>query len=173
MKNKGKLKLLPKLIVYDFDGVMTDNTAIVDQSGNESVIVNRSDGLGVSLIKKLGITQVILSTETNNVVQKRAEKLGLFCLNGVEDKLATLNKYLFENSINLDEAVYVGNDINDLEVMQEVGFSVAPKDAYPPILEIADYVTESCGGKGVIRELYDFIKKEYDRFNRKKNKRIA
>jgi YrbI family 3-deoxy-D-manno-octulosonate 8-phosphate phosphatase len=146
-----------KLIVYDFDGVMTDNTAIVDQNGNESVIVNRSDGLGISLIKKLGIKQIILSTETNNVVQKRAAKLELFCLNGIEDKAVTLYKYLTDRNISLDSVLYVGNDINDLEVMQMVGFSVAPKDAYEPILEIADHVTKAKGGEGVIRELYDLI----------------
>ncbi|MDA9107627.1 hypothetical protein N9J98_05440 [Flavobacteriaceae bacterium] len=67
-----------KLIVYDFDGVMTNNTALIDQSGNESVFINRSDGLAITLIKKLGINQIIISTETNNVVQKKSRKAESF-----------------------------------------------------------------------------------------------
>ena len=75
-----------KLIVYDFDGVMTDNKVYLDQSGNETVRVNRADGLGVSEIKKKGIEQIIISTETNPVVSKRADKLGISCLQGIENK---------------------------------------------------------------------------------------
>ena len=158
MEINKEILVIPKLIVYDFDGVMTNNTVIVDQFGNESVIVNRSDGLAISLIKKLGIKQIILSTETNNVVQKRAEKLGLFCLNGVANKVITLKKYLIKENITPESVYYVGNDLNDLEVMKLVGIGVAPNDAYPEIKDIAKIVTEKKGGEGVIRELYQIIK---------------
>ena len=147
-----------KLIVYDFDGVMTNNTALIDQSGNESVFINRSDGLAITLIKKLGINQIIISTETNNVVQKRAQKLNLFCLNGIEDKLFTLKKYMTKSNINPDVVMYVGNDLNDLEVMKFVGIAVAPNDAYKDVLEISHFTTQAKGGEGVIRELFDMIK---------------
>ena len=72
-----------KLIVYDFDGVMTDNKVYIDQDGKETVKVNRGDGLGISEIKKLGIEQIIISTEKNLVVMKRAEKLGISCMKGI------------------------------------------------------------------------------------------
>ena len=75
-----------KLFVYDFDGVMTDNKVYVDQDGKETVQVNRGDGLGISEIKKLGIEQIIISTEKNPVVVKRAEKLGIGCMQGIENK---------------------------------------------------------------------------------------
>ena len=74
-----------KLIVYDFDGVMTDNKVYVDQFGNESVQVNRGDGLGVSEIKKIGIKQIIISTEKNPIVSSRAKKLKIDCLQGVKN----------------------------------------------------------------------------------------
>lgn len=154
-----------KLIIYDFDGVMTNNTAIVDQFGNESVIVNRSDGLAISLIRKFGIKQIIVSTETNIVVQKRAEKLKLFCLNGIENKLSTIRNYLNTSKILPETVLYVGNDLNDLEAMKFVGIRVAPADAYQEIKDIVHYITKAKGGDGVIRELYELIKHEYDERN--------
>jgi len=149
-----------KLIVYDFDGVMTDNRVIIDQYGNESVIVNRSDGLAISKFHKMGIIQIIISTEKNQIVQKRAEKLKIICLNGIEDKLMALKSYLIEKNISNKNIVYVGNDINDLKVMQYIDFPIAPADAYPEIKSIAKFITKASGGEGVIRELLDVLLKE-------------
>ena len=78
------------IIIYDFDGVMTNNKVYVDQNGNETVQVNRADGLGISEIKKLGIEQIIISTETNPVVSARANKLEIICLQGIENKKSAL-----------------------------------------------------------------------------------
>ena len=80
-----------KLLVYDFDGVMTDNKVFVDQHGNEMVQVSRADGLGIAEIRKLGIQQMILSTETHMVVSACAKKLDLFCFQGVENKAKALS----------------------------------------------------------------------------------
>ncbi|MEE9213869.1 MAG: acylneuraminate cytidylyltransferase [Thermodesulfobacteriota bacterium] len=146
-----------ELIVYDFDGVMTDNTLIIDQTGNESVKVNRSDGLAISKINDMGIKQIILSTERNPVVRKRAKKLGLFCLYGVSNKKEALEKYLEMNRINKDKVVFVGNDINDIEVMRYVVYSIAPCNAHEEVKKIAKITTKSKGGDGVIRELLDMI----------------
>lgn len=146
-----------ELIVYDFDGVMTDNTLIIDQTGNESVKVNRSDGLAISKINDMGIKQIILSTERNPVVRKRAKKLGLFCLYGVSNKKEALEKYLEMNRINKDKVVFVGNDINDIEVMRYVVYSIAPCNAHEEVKKIAKITTKSKGGEGVIRELLDMI----------------
>ena len=154
-----------KLIVYDFDGVMTNNTAIVDQNGQESVIVNRSDGLAISELKKLGYEQIIISTETNPVVQKRAEKLKIYCLNGIEDKLITLKEYLNTNRIDKNRVLYVGNDINDFEVMKYVGIPVSPLDAYSIVQDISKIVINKNGGDGVIRELYELIKTKNENVN--------
>jgi 3-deoxy-D-manno-octulosonate 8-phosphate phosphatase (KDO 8-P phosphatase) len=136
---------------------MTNNTAIMDQYGNESVIVNRSDGLAISEFRKLGIEQLIISTEENPVVQKRAEKLKINCISGVQSKLDTLKAYLSEKKINKENVTFVGNDINDLEVMKYVGFPVAPNDAYAKIKEIAVITTFVNGGQGVIRELFEIL----------------
>ena len=144
-----------KLLVYDFDGVMTDNKVYVDQNGNEMVQVSRADGLGIAEIRKLGIQQIILSTETNPVVSARAEKLDLFCLQGIDDKAQGLIDYCKNHHLGLGDVAYVGNDINDLEVMKLVGTTFCPADAHTSIKEISQYILESKGGDGVAREIFD------------------
>lgn len=144
-----------KLIVYDFDGVMTDNRVHVTQDGKEFVTCNRGDGLGVGMIKSIGIQQVILSTEVNNVVQRRAEKLGLEAIHGSADKSESLRLYCAKHKIDLDTVLYVGNDVNDFEVMGQVAFPVCPADAHPEIKKISQWQTQVNGGYGVIRELAD------------------
>ena len=148
-----------KLIVYDFDGVMTDNKVYVDQDGKETVQVNRGDGLGISEIKKLGIEQIIISTEKNLVVMKRAEKLGIGCMQGIENKKAALIDYCENNNFDLQNVGYVGNDINDKEVMGIVGITYCPLDAHKSIQDISDNILQTKGGDGVIRELLDLINK--------------
>ena len=155
MDNKDFINI--KLIVYDFDGVMTDNTVSIDQNGVETVRVNRGDGLGVSEIKKLGFSQIIISTEKNPVVNTRATKLGISCLQGINNKKTALIDYCKINDIDLKNVAYVGNDINDKEVMETVGATFCPADAHGSIKGISDYVLKTQGGNGVIRELFDFI----------------
>ena len=151
MKNKIKL------IVYDFDGVMTDNKVYVDQNGNEMVQVNRADGLGVAEIKKLGIKQIIISTEKNPVVSVRANKLNIPCLQSNDNKKDTLMDYCLKNNIDIKQVAYVGNDINDDDAMAISGFTFCPADAHQNIKEIADHVLLTNGGNGVIRELFDVL----------------
>tara|TARA_B100002003_G_C13813243_1_gene400749 strand:+ start:151 stop:627 length:477 start_codon:yes stop_codon:yes gene_type:complete len=149
-----------KIFVYDFDGVMTNNKVYVDQNGNETVQVNRADGLGISEIKKLGIEQIIISTEQNPVVSTRAHKLGIPCLQGIENKKMALFDYCKENDIDLKNVAYVGNDINDKNVMENTGLTFCPADAHESIKKISDHVLKTKGGHGVIRELLDFIIKQ-------------
>ncbi|CCH49462.1 HAD hydrolase family protein [Pseudodesulfovibrio piezophilus] len=146
-----------KLIVYDFDGVLTDNRVFVDQAGGESVAANRSDGLGISMIRKLGIEQTLLSTETNPVVSARAAKLDISVMQAVTDKAAMLTKMVVAREIAFASVLFMGNDINDLGAMTLCGFKVAPADAHPSVCALADYVTEARGGHGAVRELADVI----------------
>jgi len=147
------------LIVYDFDGVMTDNKVYVDQNGNEMIKVNRADGLGVSEIKKLGIKQIIISSEKNSVVSTRAGKLDIPCLHGIDNKKDALMDYCTINDIDLACVAYIGNDINDKEALGIAGFTFCPVDAHESIKAISDHVLNTKGGDGVIRELLDLLKK--------------
>src|SRR3990170_3580526 len=155
MKNLYSKKLSLRniqLIVYDFDGVMTDNKVILREDGLESVVVNRSDGLGVNSFRELGIPQLILSTETNPVVKARAKKLNLEVIGSSRDKKTDLCNYCDKNGYNIKQTLYVGNDLNDLEVMKVVGVPVAPADANIKIKKIALIITKARGGEGVIHE---------------------
>ena len=144
-------------IIFDFDGVMTDNTLSVTEEGIESVQCDRGDGLGIANVRKAGIPMMVLSTEKNPVVATRCEKLQLPCHQGVDDKLAYLQEYLQNEGIDPAHVIFVGNDVNDLACMQFVGVPIAPADADPAILRIAHWITKNPGGHGAVREVCDWV----------------
>jgi N-acylneuraminate cytidylyltransferase len=146
-------------VVFDFDGVFTDNKAIVLEDGREAATVSRGDGLGTRLLKETGLPILILSTEPNPIVRVRAKKLGLPVIHGVERKWQILQSWLDERDLQASQVVYVGNDINDAECMSQVGCAVAVADAVPEILKIADIVLHNKGGQGAVREICDLILK--------------
>lgn len=146
-----------KLIVYDFDGVLTDNRVLVLEDGTEGVFCNRSDGWWIKQIKKIGIEQIILSTEANIVVSARGRKIGLPVIQDVADKSSALNKLIDTRGLCVDEVVYVGNEMNDEECMKLAGVSMAPQDSHPNILKIATYVIKENGGMGIVRHVYEWI----------------
>ena len=143
-----------KCIVYDFDGVMTDNRVLVSQDGTESVFVNRSDGWAIARFKDAGIRQLILSTEGNSVVSARAKKLNLDVLHGVQNKGTALSNWCAKQSTPPSEVLYIGNDLNDLPAFKVAGVKGAPKDAEREVLALADWISSKNGGDGVIRDLY-------------------
>jgi 3-deoxy-D-manno-octulosonate 8-phosphate phosphatase (KDO 8-P phosphatase) len=148
-------------VVFDFDGVFTDNKVWVDQNGNESVRCDRGDGFAFDLVRalkrknKFDIDFFILSKEKNPVVLMRAKKLNLECKYGVNDKLKFMQEYLLSKlpkSINpFDGLIVLGNDLNDLPLMRKAGFSVAPNDAHYKVKEISHLVLQQNGGEGVVR----------------------
>lgn len=145
-------------VIYDFDGVMTDNCVIVDEFGSESVKCNRSDGLAIQKIKAQGILQMILSTEENKVVLRRAKKLKIPAIHGSKDKREALQKIVKDYKISLDNILFIGNDLNDLEAMQIAGHRACPSDAADEIKELEGIIiTNKKGGEGVIREIYSKI----------------
>ena len=146
-----------KLVVFDFDGVMTDDTVYVDQSGTESVRCSRSDGMGIRLLREKGIPAVVLSSERNPVVMQRCKKLNLECIHGVLKKGETLANYLKENEIDPRSVVYVGNDVNDLPCFPLVGCAIVPSDAHDGVKNEADIVLTHKGGEGAVRELCDML----------------
>ncbi len=145
------------LVVFDFDGVFTDNKVYTAQDGTETVMCDRRDGLGVKMLREHGVPMFILSLETNPVVAARARKLQLDVEGGCEDKAEFLEQYLQEHDIGSENLIYMGNDLNDLEAMKLAGFSVAPADAHPRVVEIADLVVTATGGNGAVRELCEII----------------
>ena len=144
-----------ELLVYDCDGVLTDNRVIVDENGTESAIFNRGDGYAISRIKDdLKIAQIVVSTEKNPIVTKRCEKLGIDVINGVGDKASVISNYCKEAGIELNDVMFIGNDLNDECAMNIVGFTGCPQDAEYEITRISKWISEKKGGYGVIRDLY-------------------
>jgi YrbI family 3-deoxy-D-manno-octulosonate 8-phosphate phosphatase len=147
------------LVVFDFDGVMTDDRVWVDQDGRESVAAHRSDGMGIALLRKAGIPAVVLSTEPNPVVAARCKKLQLPVQQDIQDKGEALRQLLAERQVDPAQVVYLGNDINDVPCFPLVGCAVVVADAHPAAKAAADLVLERSGGHGAVRELVDMILK--------------
>ena len=146
------------LIAYDFDGVMTDNKVIVFSDGKEAVVCNRADGLGVELIRSRGIPQIIISREANRVIAARAKKIDIPFFYNIRDKKSCLIGYAREHKYDLKKTIFVGNDLNDLEVMSCVGIPMCPSDADTRVKKCAKHIFSKRGGEGVVRELADLIK---------------
>ena len=150
-----------KILVFDFDGVFTNNKLTLDENGLESVCCDRADGLALDLLRayerinKIKLDTFILSTETNQVVIYRAKKIKLKVYTSISNKLEFLHNYFdinYENLVNpFDHLAYLGNDLNDLPVMRLAGISAAPMDAHPMVKSVANKVYPQLGGCGFVR----------------------
>ena len=143
--------------IFDFDGVLTNNMVFLSESGEESVVCSRSDGLAFDVLRKIGKQSYILSTEKKPVVSARAKKLKVPVLQGVSNKLDSLNKLADKNGYDLKNIIYVGNDLNDYSVMQSCGYTACPSDSHKEIKKISKIVLNTKGGHGVVRELLESV----------------
>jgi YrbI family 3-deoxy-D-manno-octulosonate 8-phosphate phosphatase len=144
-------------VVFDFDGVMTDDAVYVDETGRETIRASRRDGLGISQLRLANVPCLVLSKERNPVVSRRCEKLRIECQQGVDEKLPALLAWLAQNNAQLNHTVYVGNDVNDLECMRAVGFAVAVGDADHRVKAAAHWVCGAFGGEGAVREVCELL----------------
>jgi YrbI family 3-deoxy-D-manno-octulosonate 8-phosphate phosphatase len=144
-----------RLLVFDFDGVFTDNAVWVDAAGLESVRCWRSDGLGLARLRRMGLEMMVLSTEKNPVVATRCAKLQIPCEHGVEDKATRLASIVQAKGLDWKFVAFVGNDTNDLGCLHSVGLPIAVADADPRILKACRWVTNRAGGFGAVREVCD------------------
>lgn len=156
----GQRRPLPspiEAIIFDFDGVFTDNRVWVDGDGGETVAAHRGDGWGVAKMKAAGIRLVVLSTETNPVVAARCRKLDLPVEQGLGDKTTALRDWLARQGVPAESAIYIGNDENDIDCFPLVGCALVPVDAHPMARRRADRILSHEGGRGAVRELCDLV----------------
>jgi N-acylneuraminate cytidylyltransferase len=146
-----------RLVVFDFDGVFTDNRVLVDETGRESVACSRADGWGLRRLREAGVEALVLSTEENPVVSARCRKLGLPCLHGAADKAGQLRAEALRRGVDLAAIAFVGNDLNDLECMRLVGVPIAVADAVDAVKAAARLVTRRVGGDDAVREICDWF----------------
>jgi YrbI family 3-deoxy-D-manno-octulosonate 8-phosphate phosphatase len=146
-----------RFAVFDFDGVFTDNRVWVNERGEEMLAFTRSDGLGLRRLDEVGVRYLIVSTEPNPIVGARARKLGAECVQGVDDKLSVVRERTGAAGVELEQAAYVGNDINDADCLCAVGLPVVPADALPEVKPLARWVLSRAGGTGCVREFCDAV----------------
>ena len=151
------------MLVFDFDGVFTDDLVTVHQDGTESVTCSRTDSLGISKLLKyvdsnsLNLDIFVLSTETNPVVSARCKKLNLSAYSGIQNKSDFLKTRSSDTGRLLTRTLYVGNDLNDFEAMSLCSYRYAPANAHPQIKLISTKTFESSGGAGFVRELIEYL----------------
>lgn len=147
-----------RMFLTDCDGCLTDGGMYYSEHGDELKKFSTLDGMGFSLLRERGILCGIITGENVELVRRRAEKLKLDILKmGVKDKLAAVKDLCGEYGISLEEVAYIGDDINDKELLAAVGFSASVPNAIASVRESVDYVTERAGGSGAVREVIDYI----------------
>lgn len=145
------------LLVFDFDGVLTDNRVMVSSDGIESVICNRGDGWGFDILRATSLKMAIVSTEANPVVRIRATKLKLPVLHGIADKGEAVRTLAQQHGVALERVAFVGNDTNDLPALTIVGWPMCPRDAHRDVHAVARWRIGCDGGAGVVRALADTL----------------
>lgn len=146
-----------RFIVFDFDGVFTDNRVIVTEDGKEAVLCSRADGFGLAAARAAGLDMMILSKEVNPVVGARARKLNIDCVQGCDDKATCLREEAARRGFSLQQTAYLGNDVNDLPCLRIVGLPACVADAYPQVLAASRYITSLPGGHGAVREFCEWL----------------
>lgn len=147
-----------KLLLLDVDGVLTDGRVAYDATGNTIKSFDIKDGMGIKLIQAEGVQVGIITGRSDKCVERRAEDLGIDILyQGAKDKLIPLNEILTKLNIEPIEVAYIGDDVNDVPVMETIGFSASVSDAVHEAKDAATYVTERKGGRGAVREVCDKI----------------
>lgn len=147
-----------RLFATDVDGVLTDAGMYYSESGDEWKKFNTRDGMGIKLLQRAGLVTAIVTQERTRLVARRAEKLAIPELHqGAMDKLSVIRDMAARHGVTLRQVAYIGDDVNDIEALKAVGFSAAPADGLPQVLEIVGYVCRKNGGEGAVRELAEMI----------------
>ena len=150
-----------KLVILDVDGTLTDGGVYIDSNGIETKKFNIKDGAGIVLAEKRGIDFMILTGRSSKCVDIRAKELNIrYVFQGISNKLALLKCFLVEKGISPCEVAYMGDDVNDIDCMNHVGFSACPADAVEEVKHIVDYVAEHKGGYGAVRDFLNYFSKQ-------------
>jgi 3-deoxy-D-manno-octulosonate 8-phosphate phosphatase (KDO 8-P phosphatase) len=146
------------MVLMDVDGVMTDGGILFVDGKSEGRIFDAKDGVGIWLLRRAGLATGVISGRSSAAVRRRVRELGMEEVHlKVGNKLAVYREILERRRISAESICFIGDDVVDLEVLAEVGFSAAPADAHPAVRERVRFVTRAPGGKGAVREVADFI----------------
>ncbi len=158
MKECGLKARRIKYFFTDVDGTLTDGNSYYSARGEEMKKFSLRDGGGFHILRNLSITAAIITGETTPIVERRAEKLKLeYCFMGVRDKLQLVSDFVAQRGASLCEVAFIGDDINDYELLKAVGLSFAPAGAHPRVREIVDYLCTNDGGSAAFREAVEIF----------------
>lgn len=160
--NASKAKVDIKLFLTDVDGVLTDAGMYYTENGDELKKFNTRDGMGMALLRRDGIKVGIITSEKTKIVERRAQKLKLdYLVQGAVDKLAEAENICRQEGVGLENVAYIGDDINDKELLGKVGLAACPQDAQDEIKSIPGIIVlGQKGGFGVVREYAEYIRKK-------------
>jgi 3-deoxy-D-manno-octulosonate 8-phosphate phosphatase (KDO 8-P phosphatase) len=146
------------MLAMDVDGVLTDAGMYYSESGDELKKFNTRDGMGIKLLQAAGFVTAFITKEKTAIVERRGQKLVVPEVHqGVDDKLTDLTRLARKYGLTLEQVAYIGDDVNDLEALCAVGFSAAPADAMPVVLQAVHYVCTKKGGEGAVREIAELL----------------
>ncbi len=147
-----------KLVITDVDGVLTDGGLYYTQEGLVMKKFNVKDGMATRRLREFGFQCGIISTDGPDLIEARNRRLKMdFLITGTWNKLDKLKEICEEKDLELENVAYLGDDINDLDIINGVGFSASPSDAVDSVLSSVDYVCKRKGGDGVFREFAELI----------------
>jgi YrbI family 3-deoxy-D-manno-octulosonate 8-phosphate phosphatase len=155
---KGKARKI-RLLLTDVDGVLTDTGVYYSDAGETLKRFSIRDGMGVERLRRIvNVETGIVTGEKSASIKKRAEKLQIAELHlGIKEKAQVLGEIMIRASLSREQIAYIGDDMNDLEIIKAVGLSACPGDSFPAIKKIADFICSSGGGQGAFREFAEFI----------------
>ena len=156
-ESEEKLKKI-KLVITDVDGVLTDGGMYYDTKGEYMKKFNTKDSMGMELLLENRIKTIFMTRENSKIVKERVKKIKIVELySGIMKKEDMIPEILEKYDVTIDQIAYIGDDVNDREIMKIVGFSATPSDGNVSIKEIVDFICELGGGKGAFREFADLI----------------
>jgi len=149
-----------KVVLTDVDGVLTDGGMYYSNKGDVMKKFHARDGMGVTLLRKIKIPTIIVTKEQTEMVKQWSKKMKIKeLMDGVKNKELVLDKICKKYRVSSDEIAFIGDDINDMDLLKKVGFSACPKDAMEQVRKICDYTCQTVGGKGAFRELVELVLK--------------
>jgi len=157
-----------KIVIFDVDGVLTDGSLFFDNQGEEYKAFNSLDGHGLRMLQESGVEAALITGRQSELVKYRAANLKLspdLVYQGHRDKLPAYKDLLEKTGLSKDQIAYVGDDVVDLPIMSQVGFSIAVADAHHFVRKHADWTTTEKGGKGAAREVCELILEAQGKLN--------
>ncbi len=162
MSNSIKIKCKKiKLVLTDVDGVLTDGGRYYSNKGELIKKFHVRDGMGINILLRNKINTAIITKENSNIVKIWAKEMNVSkTFSGIKNKEKELEKICKYYTVSPLEIAFIGDDVNDLELMKRVGFSATPSDGILQAKKIVNYICKSSGGNGALREIIDLILKE-------------